>query len=309
MATGRQIRTFRKNAKQSTGPRTPEGKARSSQNARQHGLFARDAVLPDENPEDFLQLITDLEQELEAGSAFERRLVHHIACTEWRMRRLVRLETGALMSQLEEERLCAQRIQAEHGEENAPPPADPYQQSTKELGAVVAGDRDTPVLLTLSLYEARLTRKYFSLLKHLRLTQNLRRPAEAVEPEPLPAETEARPPTTGSPPEPHPPSPSTGQATPQGTGDVQPENPASRVAVGAFLVWIRFVPNKSRHTLLFVPAAVRRLPKDATLLRMNSGPQQAALLLAAAFLAGQLRPLGQQPPPRRVRSVFRKIPH
>ena len=136
MATRRQIRAFRKNAKQSTGPRSPEGKARSSQNARKHGLFARDAVLPDENPEDFLQLIADLEQELEAGSPFERRLVHHIACTEWRMRRLVRLETGALMSQIEEERLCAQRLQAERGEENAPPPADPYQQSTKELAQV-----------------------------------------------------------------------------------------------------------------------------------------------------------------------------
>ena len=216
MATRRQIRAFRKNAKQSTGPRTPEGKARSSQNARKHGLFARDAVLPDENPEEFLQLIADLEEELEAGSAFERRLVHHIACTEWRMRRLVRLETGAIMSQLEEERLCAQRLQAGLGEENGPPPADPYQQSTQELGAVVAGDRDTPVLLTLSLYESRLTRKYFSLLKHLRLTQKLRRAAEAVEPEPLPAETEARPP------EPHPPAPSTGQASPQGTGESWP---------------------------------------------------------------------------------------
>ena len=55
MATRRQIKAFRKNAKHSTGPRTPEGKARSSQNARKHGLFARDTLLPDENPEEFLQ--------------------------------------------------------------------------------------------------------------------------------------------------------------------------------------------------------------------------------------------------------------
>ena len=144
MATRRQIRAFRKNAKHSTGPRTPEGKARSSQNARKHGLFARDTVLPEENPEEFIQLIADLEQELEAGGAFERRLVRHIADAEWRMRRLVRLETGALMDRLEKERLYAQRVQAElgkvnqqagHGEENAPRPADPYRQSTLELGA------------------------------------------------------------------------------------------------------------------------------------------------------------------------------
>ena len=266
MATRLQRRAFRKNAKRSTGPRTPEGKARSSQNARKHGLFARDAVLPGENPEEFLQLIADLEQELEAGSAFECRLVHHIAATEWRMRRLVRLETGALMSQLEKERLYGQRLRAElgklnqslqakHGEQNAPPPADPYQQSTKELGAMVAEDRDTPVLLTLSLYESRLNRKYLSLLKQLRLTQKLRRTAEAMEPQQQPGETEARPsaperppaptpspsrlspqaPRGAAPQEPNPPTPESatlgaGQASPQPPGEARLEDPASRVA-------------------------------------------------------------------------------
>ena len=284
MATRLQRKAFRKNAKRSTGPRTPEGKARSSQNACKHGLFARDAVLPDENPEEFLQLIADLEQELEARGDFERRLVHHIAGTEWRMRRLVRLETGALTSQLEKERLYAQRRQAElgklkqslqakygdqnqsvqaahdgenqsllaeRGDENSPPSADPYQQSTKELGAVVAGDRETPVLLTLSLYESRLTRKYLILLKQLRLTQKLRRAAEALEAEQQPGETEARPPAPESPPaEQHPPTPSTNQLSPQPKlkepaqakhpptpstqpqepGEEHPEDPASRVA-------------------------------------------------------------------------------
>ena len=189
MVTRLQRKAFRKNARRSTGPKTPEGKARSSQNARKHGLFARDTLLPGEDPEEFLQLTADLEQELDAGSGFERRLVRHIADTEWRMRRLVRLETGALMDQLDKERLHAQRVQAQLGNLNqalqakfggqnqsvpAKPadgnqsvqtgrsdesasPADPYQQTTKELGAVVAADRDTPVPLTLSLYEARLT--------------------------------------------------------------------------------------------------------------------------------------------------------
>ena len=87
MATRRQKKANRRNAKRSTGPRTPEGKARSSQNACKHGLFARDTVLPDENPEEFLDLIATLEQELNAIGGFERRLVRHIADAEWRIRR------------------------------------------------------------------------------------------------------------------------------------------------------------------------------------------------------------------------------
>ena len=142
MATRLQRRAFRKNAKRSTGPRTPEVKARSSQNARKHGLFARDAVLPDENPEEFLQSIADLEQELEAHGDFERRLVHHIAVTEWRMRRLVRLETGALTSQLEKERLYARRLQAELGKLNQRVQAGPGDQ-TQSVQAAHDGENQS----------------------------------------------------------------------------------------------------------------------------------------------------------------------
>ena len=253
MATRHQKKANRKNAKRSTGPRTPEGKARSSQNACKHGLFARDTVLPDENPQEFLELIADLEQELQAVGGFEHRLVRHIADTEWRMRRLVRLETGALTHQLDKERLYAQRVQAELGNlppalqpkpgegsqapqpqpgeknqtlvpepadrgtpadhipdsipdsinDNAQPDAD-YQQTTRELGSAIVAHRDSPVLLTLSLYESRLNRKHLSLLKQLRLTQKIRRTEEAERhesadprnqgkvPQPLPSETEAR---------------------------------------------------------------------------------------------------------------------
>ena len=223
MATRNQKKANRKNATRGTGPRTPEGKARSSQNACKHGLFARDTVLPDENREEFIQLIADLEEELEAVGGFEHRLVRHIADAEWRIRRLVRLETGALTHQLERERLRVERIQADLG--NLPPalqplsggqnqnqlpkpgeenqtsqshtggqdqstpagpieqntqPAGIYQQTTRELGSSIVAYGNSPVLLTLSLYESRLNRKHHSLLKQLRLTQKLRL-AKAVE--------------------------------------------------------------------------------------------------------------------------------
>ena len=53
MPTTAQRKANRQNAKKSTGPRTPEGKARSSQNALKHGLLARDAVMADEDPAEY----------------------------------------------------------------------------------------------------------------------------------------------------------------------------------------------------------------------------------------------------------------
>ena len=49
MATQRQIEANRRNAQKCTGPRTPEGKARSSRNALKTGIDAKSAVLPSES--------------------------------------------------------------------------------------------------------------------------------------------------------------------------------------------------------------------------------------------------------------------
>ncbi len=45
MTSGRKTASNRVNAKKSTGPKSPEGKARSSQNARKHGILAREVIL------------------------------------------------------------------------------------------------------------------------------------------------------------------------------------------------------------------------------------------------------------------------
>jgi hypothetical protein len=51
-----QIEANRKNAEKSTGPKTPEGKQAVASNAVKHGLFTRQLILNDEDPEEYQAL-------------------------------------------------------------------------------------------------------------------------------------------------------------------------------------------------------------------------------------------------------------
>ncbi len=53
MASDRQARANRRNAQKSTGPRTPEGKAKSRFNALKYGIHADQIVLPTENEDEW----------------------------------------------------------------------------------------------------------------------------------------------------------------------------------------------------------------------------------------------------------------
>jgi hypothetical protein len=63
MATTAQILANQQNAQKSTGPRSPEGKAASAQNAAKHGLSSAFRVLQHEDQGEFDQTLTTLRDE------------------------------------------------------------------------------------------------------------------------------------------------------------------------------------------------------------------------------------------------------
>src|SRR5687767_14639975 len=114
----------RLNAQKSTGPRTPEGKARSSMNAVKHGLAAQTAVLPGEDPAELEALAQSLAAEFRpAGGlgALGAVLLQRVVSIAWKLRRVARAEeaaardmdAGAIRSWREGRKLSVQMIGTE----------------------------------------------------------------------------------------------------------------------------------------------------------------------------------------------------
>ena len=72
MATQAQINANRANAKKSTGPQTPEGKAAARKNALRHGLQAKILLTASEDEEKFNSLVDDLVAEWQPATATEQ---------------------------------------------------------------------------------------------------------------------------------------------------------------------------------------------------------------------------------------------
>ncbi len=90
----------RSNSLKSTGPRTPLGKRRASGNARRHLISAK-VVLPGmrelgEDPAEYQKLHESLRRSFGPRDGFEEMLVREMAENRWRLRRLMRAESGIL---------------------------------------------------------------------------------------------------------------------------------------------------------------------------------------------------------------------
>jgi hypothetical protein len=82
----------RRNALKSTGPRTPEGKARSARNAVTHGLFCKHLLLPGEKKRVFRDMRNDFLASLNPQDIAELMLVERIVIASWKLCRLQRAE-------------------------------------------------------------------------------------------------------------------------------------------------------------------------------------------------------------------------
>ena len=94
MATPAQVFANRENSKSSTGPRTPEGQAASSQNGKTHGFNAADPVLPNEDRNEFNALLERYESGIAPKTEHEKFLVAQMTGARWKLDRLERMETA-----------------------------------------------------------------------------------------------------------------------------------------------------------------------------------------------------------------------
>ena len=100
MTSDKQARANQQNARKSTGPKTPEGKAAVRHNALTHGLLSQEVLLPGEDEAPLKELSERLRAELQPVGELENLLVDRIIAAYWRLRRLGRVEAGIFAFEL-----------------------------------------------------------------------------------------------------------------------------------------------------------------------------------------------------------------
>ena len=101
MASAAQITANQLNAQKSTGPRSSGGKAASSKNAIKHGIDARSAIIPGEDPAEREALANSYLKRCNPATPEERFLVDALIDADWNRRRYQRIETQLMQKILD----------------------------------------------------------------------------------------------------------------------------------------------------------------------------------------------------------------
>ena len=99
MSTPSQIAANKLNAQKSTGPKTPEGKAKSSANRLSWGFASNTIIIPGEDPDEFRGLVEDFIAEHQPVCVTEQVLVEKMAQQQWLSLRALRLQGEAFIYQ------------------------------------------------------------------------------------------------------------------------------------------------------------------------------------------------------------------
>ncbi len=95
-----QIAANQANALKSTGPKTPEGRAVSKMNALKMGIFSKEVLVRSwnfkESRAEFYALYERFWQEYSPAGPAEEMLLDQIVSTHWRLRRVLRAESGEI---------------------------------------------------------------------------------------------------------------------------------------------------------------------------------------------------------------------
>lgn len=164
MTSEKQIEANRRNALKSTGPQTPEGKAKVAQNAVKHGLLAEHILIRDESQEDFDAFRDAMIEHLAPDGPVEILLVERVVSAAWRLRRTVRLERDVIHTGLDTKIRRLEMFPALYTGEPKPTPA------------TIAADvlRQTDAFGKISRYEAHLERSMYRALHELQRIQAAR---------------------------------------------------------------------------------------------------------------------------------------
>ena len=152
----------RENSQLSTGPKTPEGKRRSSLNALRHGLTGQTVVLPGEDLRAYDDFCAEYHADLKPSGLLERQFVQIMADTLWRLHRIRAMENNLFSLGFDE--------QSDHTNIADP---DIHRALAQAKGMRLGMDD----LTRLSLYEQRLTRTLNQAMRRLEELQAKRQEA------------------------------------------------------------------------------------------------------------------------------------
>ena len=188
-ASSKKSASARANGAKSHGPATAAGRARSSQNARRHGLATHalpsaSVVLPTESLDEFRALLNSYLADLAPAGLVETELVEAMVVARWRLRRIATIETTFLGNEID--RLAPYADKSFAAIHRVPTSDDRLAHAFNTIGNGAS-------LNLLIRYEGTLSRSYARAFKQFQLLRSLRVRPQPNEPKPAAPSLETTP--------------------------------------------------------------------------------------------------------------------